>query len=650
MAAANKLNDRLNEAIAHHNAGRFDRAEAIYRQLATLAPRTAQIFHLWGQLAEQQNRFEDATRLYTRALSIAPDGVSTAVRLANVLIATGRIADAEMTLRRVLQHAPQSPRAWNTLGFVAKLRGRLADAIACHRKAVELDPKFADGWCQLGLTLGTASKNYRALECFDRALTLDPQWALARYGRAQALHKTYRTAEAIREYNAFLQLQPQHFEARSFRLFALQNLEDVSREQLFAEHRAYGDAIGAVATERRDHDYSPNKRLRVAVLSPDLRTHSCAYFLEPLLRHLDREQLELVLYHDHFVEDAMTARLRALASVWRNFVGQPNASVERTIRADRPDMLIDLNGHVANTIRLPLFARRLAPAQITYLGYPDTTGVPNMDFRLTDGIADPQGEADRYATEKLVRFAPTAWCYQPPADAPHVSPPPSIAAGTVTFGCFNSPTKFTDALFATWAELLSAVPNSRLLLKGRDFDEVEVRIHLLNRLLVAGVPLDRVELLPRTQTTAEHLAHYARVDVALDTFPYNGTTTTCEALWMGRPVVTLAGDRHASRVGASLLTAIGRREWIASTRSRYVEIARMLATESAGLVRCSEQLRDCMQCSALLDAAAQSARFAAALRNCWLDKIAAIRGDATTATDARTGGPVACDESPQVAA
>lgn len=615
MVADRAILQGLNEAIAHHNGGRFDRADALYAQLAR-SGRDVRIFHLWGQLAEQQGRLADATARYGQALAIDPSAVATAIRLACTLVAAGRAPDAEAALKRVLQRVPRSCEAWNMLGFVTKIRGRLMEAVACQQKAVEINPRYADGWCQLGLTLGTGGKNYQALQCFEHALKLDSKCHTARYGRAQSLQKVYRIDEAVADYDEFLEAQPANFEARSFRLFALQNL-DVSRERLFAEHQAYGRALTAAQPDFAGHDFDPERRLRIAVLSPDLRTHSCAYFLEPLLRHLDPAAFEIVLYHDHFVEDAVTARLRRLASVWRNFVGQTVDQVERVIRADRPDVLIDLNGHVANTIRLPLFAKRLAPVQINYLGYPDTTGVPNMDFRFTDDVADPAAEGGRFATETLVRFASTAWAYQPDPDAPPVSPPALRAEGEVTFGCFNSPMKLAPSLLRIWAKLLAEMPRARLLLKGRDFEEPVVRDVILQRMRTAGIPLERVELLPRTRTTVEHLNQYSRVDIALDTSPYNGTTTTCEAMWMGRPVVSLRGDRHASRVGASLLTAVGRTEWIAEGADEYVAIAKSLAADPKTLGAIAAGLRDELQRSSLLDHRGQSRRFARALRACW---------------------------------
>lgn len=357
-------------------------------------------------------------------------------------------------------------------------------------------------------------------------------------------------------------------------------------------------------------------------LSADLRQHSVAYFLEPILAHLDAEQVEVCLYHDHVQVDAMSERLRARAARWRHVAGQSDSTVAAIITNDAPDILIDLAGHTGLN-RLPLFARRLAPVQATYLGYPDTTGVKTMDFRLVDAVTDPEGEAEQYHTERLLRFAPTAWSFAPPAAAPEVASVQCTTGGEVTFGCFNNFAKVTDAMLTVWARLLAAVSGSRLLLKGFGLGNQVLQSQVMLRLVAAGISRERVQLLERMQTQGEHLAAYSRVDVALDTFPYNGTTTTCEALWMGVPVVTLAGDRHMSRVGASLLQAVGRQEWIASDTDSYVRIAAELAVDHVKLAELRISLREEMRRSALLDHAGQAARFGEALRLMWKERSAA---------------------------
>ena len=356
--------------------------------------------------------------------------------------------------------------------------------------------------------------------------------------------------------------------------------------------------------------------MRVALFSADFREHSVAYFLEPLLRGLDRNQFALQLFNLGAKPDAVTERFRRLASVWRDCPSQIESVLEPMIRAEAPDVAVDIGGHTGQSL-LPLFARRLAPVQISYLGYPNTTGLAAMDYRLVDGTTDPVGIADPWHSERLVRFAPTAWSYAVPADAPAPAPPPCLGNGIVTFGSFNNFSKVTDQLLHLWADLLDAVPGSRLLLKSVGLSDPGIGAQVRDRLRVAGLPNERVDLAGVTATTSEHLAAYARIDIGLDTMPYNGTTTTCEALWMGVPVVTQAGDRHAARVGASLLQAVGHPEWIAADAASYVRIAAELASDPVRLAALRSKLRTNMQDSILLDHPGQSARFGRALIDCW---------------------------------
>jgi predicted O-linked N-acetylglucosamine transferase (SPINDLY family) len=614
-----QLQRLLQDAITHHRAGRLTEAAALYTRIRSVAPRNFDAVHLSGVIALQQGRAADAIALLQKAVQLSPQAHVCRMRLGLAFMAAGRAKEAEPEFREALRLQPEFVEGWDNLAYCLKAQDRLKEALTCHERATTLNPRNAISWYNYGLTLSLYGRVGDALRCHERALEVDPSYAKAHFGRAQALQQGHRIPEAIQAYGTFLQKEPRHFEAHSYRLFALNYLENITREQIFAEHVGFGRAVGETPAPDFPHEPAPDRRIRLAILSPDLRAHSCAYFIEPLLRHLDPQQFEIYLYHDHFREDAVSQRLKARATVWRNFVGQPNAAIEPVIRADRPDILIDLAGHTGMTNRLPLFARHLAPVQVTYLGYPNTTGLPAMSYRFTDGIADPEGDSEAFATEKLVRFAPTAWAYEAPEHAPAPNDPPSLAhdSAPFTFGCFNNLAKINDSTLRLWAQLLAAVPDARLLLKGRGLSDDAVRQRYLDRFAAAGLPADRVDLLERTAETADHLALYHRIDVALDTFPYHGTTTTCEALWMGAPVVTLRGDRHVSRVSASLLTAIGRSEWIAESPADYVIIAAKLAADRASLRETRASLRGAMQASALLDHAGQAARFGAALRECW---------------------------------
>ena len=612
-----QIQSLLQQAVAHHRANRLDEAAALYRRMRAVVPKNFDVLHLSGLVALQQGRVPEAVDLLERAHRTSPRDHVCEMRLALALLAARRTAEAEMHFRHAVKLRPDFVEGWENLASCLKTQDRLDEAILCHEKVAALQPKYASGWYNYGLTLSFVGRYAEALACHEKALAADPRYALARFGRAQALHQSHRMAEAVADYEKFLELEPRHHEARSYRLFALHSLEGVSREQLFADHVAYGRAVGSAPAPALPNPPEPGRRLRIAFLSPDLRTHSVAFFLEPLLTQLDRGEFELYLYHDHFREDAVSVRLRQMAAVWRNFVGQPHSAVEAAIRADAPDILIDLAGHTGMTNRLPLFARRLAPVQVTYLGYPNTTGLPAMDYRFTDAIADPPGDADRFATEQLVRFALTAWAYAPPTDTPAVNPPPCLSQAHVTFGCFNTPAKITDSVLVLWAQLLAAVPSARLRLKGAGFGNPGQRARYVSRLAQLGIAVERLDCLERTADTRAHLACYHGVDIALDTTPYNGTTTTCEALWMGVPVVTLAGDCHMSRVGASLLAAAGHPEWVATNREDYVGRAVKLAEDSGRLATIRAGLRRNLERGPLLDHAGQAARFGAALRACW---------------------------------
>jgi len=612
-----KLQSILQNGLVHHRAGRLAEAEALYGQARAAAPKNFDVLYLCGLLARQQNRVAEAIDLLGRALKLSPNAVMCELRLAGVLLSARRSREAEQHLRHALTLKPDFHEAWDQLADCLKAQDRLPEAIACHEKAVAVKPDFAAGWVNFGFTLRLSGRPADALRCHERAAKIAPDFAPARFGRAQSLQQLHQVREAVAEYDAFLQLQPQSHEARSNRLFALHNLEEVTRDELFAAHVAYGRALGVFAPPVFTNEPDAQKRLRVAILSPDLRAHSCAYFIEPLLRHLDREQFEVCLYHDHIREDAVSARLRSLAVMWRNFSGQPTAVVEQQIRADNLDVLIDLAGHTGLINRLPVLARKVAPVQINYLGYPNTTGVPAVDYRFTDAIADPEGEADAFATEQLVRFGPTAWTYMPPADSPEVAPPPCLVNGYVTFGSFNDLAKITDSALTVWGRVLAGAPGSRLRLKGRGLSEAPVRAALAQRLARAGIAAESVEFLERTPDTVSHLAQYQTVDVALDTFPYHGTTTTCEALWMGVPVVSLVGDHHVARVGASLLTAAGHADWSTDTAAGYVRAAVTLASDAGRLHQIRRGLRDDLKRGPLLDHQAQSRRFGSAVRTCW---------------------------------
>jgi len=613
----------LQQAVSLHRSGRLAEAGAAYAQLRRADPRHFDAAHLGGTVALQLGNPAEAVKLLLHALRIDSKATVCEMRLALAYLALGQTEPAESHLRKLLARQPTYHEAWDNLGMVLKSAGRMEEALGAHQRAIELQPRYAPGWYNLGMSNALMGRMAAALTCHERAIAADPSHGKARYGRALALQQLHRIDEALVAYEDQLSRHPDHHEARGSRLLALNYCDNLPRETLFAEHAHYGElvetsALAARASELPTEalDLREGRRLRVALFSPDFRTHAVAWFIEPLLRHLDSSQFDLLLYHDHFVVDATSARLRALGSVWRNFVGQPLEAVEIQIRADAPDILIDLAGHTGFG-RLPLFARRLAPVQITYLGYPNTTGLRSIDYRFTDVLADPPGESDAFHTERLVRFAPTAWAYQPATDAPEPAPLPCSSGSPVTFGSFNNFAKVSDRTIALWSRVLQAVPGARLVLKSFTASDPGFQA----RLTRLGLDPSRVEVLTPAHSPSDHLELYSRIDIALDTYPYHGTTTTCEALWMQRPVITLAGDRHASRVGVSLLHAAGKPQWVAQTGDEFVRIATDLAKNRSLLAEESAGLRAALRDGPLFDHRGQSALFGAALRACWIERV-----------------------------
>ena len=607
----------LQQALQHHQAGHLTAAAALYAQIRRSLPRHFEAFHLGGAVAFQLGKMTEASALLQTAVQLRPTSGTTYMCLGLAQSQLGRNGEAEKNLRNAIRLEPKNYECWANLGLILVVSSQLAEAAEAFRQSIKLNPTFAQGWTGLGSVLQLMGRAREAIEHHTKALELDPFHPKAQASRAVSLQSLNEIEASFADFNAHLAREPADLESASFRVFLLNYSSEISRDQLFAEHRAFGAKLTArihsVSRNSFPNTRDPEKRLRVAFFSPALRKHSIAFFLEPLLDHLDLEHFEILLYHDHHSVDDASRRMQKRAVVWRNFIGQNAGAVESEIRRDQPDILIDLAGH-SGFNRLPLFGRRLAPVQITYLGYPNTTGVPTMDYRFTDAVADPPSESDPWHTEILVRFASTGWTYSASPDAP--APRISRSDQPFTFGSFNNIAKINPPMLRLWAEILRGTPGSRLLVKSSTSIDQQA---LLKRAIAAGIDPSRLVMLLSSATVAEHLACYAQVDLALDTSPYNGTTTTCEALWMGVPVLTLQGDRHASRVGASLLTAIGHPEWIAKDAEHYVRLAQELASDPEKLLPIRAALRSEMSSSPLLDHTGQAERFGAALRQCWKD-------------------------------
>ena len=544
-----------------------------------------------------------------------PDCARACYLLAVVRAGEGSPQEAVGLFQDALRLAPGEVRALNGLGVALQQVGSADEAASCYAEAIRIEPRYQDARINLALLLKDHGRLGDAEIAIAQGLLLEPDAVRLNYNLANLLHFQGRSSEAVAAYRSTLRLDPEHLDARQNLLFALHYSSQFSDRQIFAEHlrAARRRAFRPLPARRPDRPpRPPGGRIRIGYLSPDFRSHAVASFIEPILSHHDRERFEVFCYANVYRPDQTTARLQRLSDQWRDICGVGDEQAAGMIARDGIDILVDLAGHTSGN-RLPLFARRPAPLQLTWIGYPDSTGLPQMDYRVTDRLADPPGRSERYHSERLIRLPSSFCCYLPPQDAPEVAPPPFSSTGRITFGSFNNLAKVTPEVIELWSRVLHAVPGSGLLLKGRPLVDPRVRDRVLASFRSAGVEPGRVELHGGEATTRAHLAHYHRVDIALDTFPYNGTTTTCEALWMGVPVLTLAGTRHASRTGVSILTNCGLPELVAQDCGEYLEIARELAGNRDKLVDLRKGLRELMQSAPLLDQAGITRQWEAAL-------------------------------------
>jgi predicted O-linked N-acetylglucosamine transferase (SPINDLY family) len=529
-----------------------------------------------------------------------------------------RYAEAAESLRTATRLAPQAAVTWLNLG-VACLESRLLDeAVASFRRALAIEPHRPEAHNILGHALLEQGRCAEAGRSLAEALRLRPGYPAAHDNLGRVLKAQGRASEAVAHHRAALEGK-QRPQTHSNLLYSLNFVPGLSPGKIAAEHRRW--AAAHEAPLRGNGPFPPAgpprpRRLRIGYVSPDLVNHAVAYFLAPVLAAHDKAGFEITCYSDARRPDAFTQRLRAMAGHWRDVAGWGDARLAEAIRGDGIDILVDLAGHTAGN-RLPVFAQRPAPVQATWLGYPNTTGLAGMDYRITDSVSDPPGLTDSWHSEALVRLPGAFSCYEPCRESPPVGPLPAEAERRITFGCFNNLAKVNAPVIDAWAGLLAGLPGSRLALASHGLADPETADRVRREFADRGVDPGRLELDGARLPMARHLARYQRVDIALDPFPYNGATTTCEALWMGVPVVTLAGRTHVSRVGASLLTHLGNPEWVAGSPAEYAAVCRGLAGDPGRLADIRRGLRGRMSRSPLCDARGFTANLEGAYRAMW---------------------------------
>jgi predicted O-linked N-acetylglucosamine transferase (SPINDLY family) len=613
-------------ARAQRAAGNLSAAAASLREALRLRANDPAFLTELGDVLLHNGSTDDARAILQKVLRLAPDHVPALLRMTSVLLTLGEWSPAEDLSRRALQLRPDLAQAHHDLGVGLMQRGRLREAEASYRQALCLRPDFPDAHNHLGLVLQRQRRLEEALQAYKEALRYWPDRAEA-YNNVGAVHvllgqlpeavpyleqavrRQPSRAEMLTNLGLALLLQGRvevamvhHRRARRLPhippapyedlLLAANFDPDLEPGALLEEHVRWAKAHAPrLVAAPHANGPDPDRPLRVGYVSPDLRWHAVARFFEPVLASHDPRQVEAYCYAEIATPDFVTQRMQRLAQGWRFTCGMSDAQLADVIRADRIDILVDLAGHTANS-RLTVFAQRPAPVQVAYLGYPNTTGLPAIDYRLTDTVADPPGSPHQY-TEELVHLAEGFCCYALPADAPDVAPLPAVRTGHVTFASPHSLVKLNARVLDMWARVLAAVQGSRLLV-FRSGLAGPVRDHLAAEFARRGVSADRLDLRDVPMMALKergYLALYSDADVMLDAFPAAAHTTACEALGMGVPVLTLYGDRSWGRLSASVLNRLGLSDWVARTPEEYVEIAARQAADLPALAALRADLR-----------------------------------------------------------
>lgn len=656
-------------APAYYNLGvvysemmQYDLALSCYEKAALQRPMYAEAYCNMGVIYKNRGDLEAAIACYERCLTVSPNfeiaknnmaialtDLGTKVKLEgdinqgvayykkalyynwhyadamyNLGVAYGEMLKFDMAIvfyELALHFNPHCAEACNNLGVIYKDKDNLDKAVECYQMALSIKPHFSQSLNNLGVVYTVQGKMDAAASMIEKAIVANPTYAEA-YNNLGVLYRDAGNISlAIEAYEQCLQIDPDSRNAGQNRLLAMNYINEGNDDKLFEAHREWGRRFMRLYPQYTfwENSKEMERSLVIGYVSPDYFTHSVSYFIEaPLLYH-DYENYKVVVYSAVVKADAKTHKFKdrvlKKGGIWRDIYGIDEKKVASMVREDKIDILVELTGHTANN-RLGMMACRPAPVQVTWIGYPNTTGLPTIDYRITDSLADRPDTRQKHV-EELVRLPECFLCYTPSPEAGPVSPTPALTNGFVTFGSFNNLAKITPKVLQVWAKILCAVPNSRLVVKCKPFCCDSVRQRFLTTLEQLGLESVRVDLLPLILLNHDHMQAYSLMDISLDTFPYAGTTTTCESLYMGVPCITMAGSVHAHNVGVSLLTKVGLGHLIAKTEDEYLQLALELASDITALSNLRMTLRNLMFKSPVCDGTNFIRGLESTYRNMW---------------------------------
>jgi protein O-GlcNAc transferase len=590
--------------------------EALARSLSARFPKSGYSWNLLGALRQRKGCFSEARALFQRALQADPDCVEAHFNLGRMLQQVGELGEADGHYRRAIELYPDFLEAHYSLGESLNQRGRFADAEGCYRRVIQLRPRLAVAHNNLAITLRRQDRPREAEASCRRAIELNPEFAEAFCNLGTALKDQGKLAEAAEDYRRAIQLQPNLQVAHHGLLFCLSHSGEIEPDALFAEHLRFAERF-EVPLQRawlsHPNSLEPNRQLRVGFVSGDFRQHSMAHFLLPLFSHLaNKKGLSLFAYSNSAVEDAVTDRMRGYLPHWNRVFTLSDDELAAKVRADGIDILIDLTGHTAGS-RLLTFARKPAPVQCSWIGYLGTSGLRCIDYYLADRHFLPPGEFERHFSEKIVYLSAVA-PFEPSLEAPPINQLPAMANGYLTFASFSRLSKLSRQAIALWAQLLRALPESRLLVGAmpRDGQTDAVRSWLADE----EINPERLQFHPRC-STQDYLALHHQIDICLDPFPFTGATTTCQAMWMGVPTLVLLGSTVPGRLGPALLEHAGLGDFVARDPQDFIEKGKYWAQNLESLAQIRSGLRERFLASPIGQPADVAESFAAALRQMW---------------------------------
>ncbi len=583
--------------------GKREAAVACYQQSLAIQPAAVEVSIRLSQLFNELERLEEAFHCLQQALTVNPKEAQLHKDLGMLCYQQGNLTEAEKCFQQAVTLTPEDSELYNNLGLVYYGLDNFKNALAFYQRSLQLNPRQPETHNNLGVLLRQQGRVMEALSCYQQALSLSPNHLGFYNNLGLTLKDLGRVSEAIECYRNALSIGPSALVQGNL-VFALNYAIDYDLAAIFAEHQRFNECY---ATSLSPPSALPSKirqalprKLRIGYVSADFYDHAVAHVIAPILANHDHQQFEIFCYYNNLKGDAITSQLQQYADHWLTCFGFSDDALAKQIRQDEIDILIDLSGHTAGH-RLLTFARKPAPVQVTYLGYPNTTGLTSINYRITDALVDPVGVTDSFHSETLIRMPGSYFCYHPLMNEPFsINALPAVHNGYLTFGCLNGYYKLNPELLTRWARILEAVPNSKLLLKTKTLNDTGVRQNLLKQFAELGIGSDRV-LLHSSSPAPQHLNTYHQIDIALDTFPFTGGITTFEALWMGVPVVTLVGERQVSRQGFSILSVLECPELITHTPEEYCQRCVQLANDIDYLQTFRHGIRAKMQASSLMD-------------------------------------------------